>query len=382
MRGADLDMNTDGRNVFAHGAEMTLKPVDMPVSLEQEELRGLSRTVAEIEWLLFALVLIFQAFGKPDDVARAALSMALMFYAAFVLAFRYTNFYRSESRIKIAIETWVMILFITWSVWFTGGYNSPLLNCFLLVVITSALALGKISTALELGVIGLVLAALGSQSANHWISLSNISGLGVQFAPFILVGYVTTMFSADIRFGLAKAKMLSETDELTGLLNRRAFAITAARLFGQAMRYKRQMSVLMIDADALKLVNDEYGHGAGDDLLCLLARTIQHELRTTDILARFGGDEFVAMLPETGAKAAGDVAERVRLAVEHARVNSGSGMIGSTVSIGIATFPGDGRILETLMENADAALYRAKTTGRNRVVEFSKREEASLVNPL
>lgn len=375
-------MNTEGRGAFALGADMALKPVDMPVSLEQEELRGLSRTVAEIEWLLFALVLIFQAFGKPDDVARTALSMALMFYAAFVLAFRYTNFYRTESRVKIAIETWVMILFITWSVWFTGGYGSPLLNCYLLVVITSSLALGKVSTALELVVIGLVLAALGAQSASHWLSLSSLSGLAVQFAPFILVGYVTTMFSADIRFGLAKAKMLSETDELTGLLNRRAFAITAARLFGQAMRYKRQLSILMIDADALKQVNDEYGHGAGDDLLCLLARTIQHELRTTDVLARFGGDEFVAMLPETGAKAASDVAERVRLAVEHARVNSGPSMIGSTVSIGIATFPGDGRILETLMENADTALYRAKTTGRNRVVEFSKRDEAMLVNPI
>lgn len=375
-------MNTDGRNAFAVGADMALKPVEMPISLEQEELRGLSRTVAEIEWLLFALVLIYQAFGKPDEFSRAALSMALMFYAAFVLAFRYTNFYRTESRTKIAIETWVMIVFITWSVWFTDGYRSPLLNCFLLVVITSSLALGKLSTALELAVIGLVLAALGSQSASHWISLSNVSGLAVQFAPFVVVGYVTTMFSADIRYGLAKAKMLSETDELTGLLNRRAFAITAARLFGQAVRYKRQLSMLMIDADALKQVNDEYGHGAGDDLLCLLAKTIQHELRTTDILARFGGDEFVAMLPETGAKSASDVAERVRLAVENARVHSGSGVIGSTVSVGIATFPGDGRILESLMENADAALYRAKTTGRNRVVEFSKRDEVALVNPL
>ena len=375
-------MNTERHNTLAQGADLALKPVDMPVSLEQEELRGLSRSVAEIEWLLFALVLIYQAFGKPDEFARAALSMALMFYAAFVLAFRYTNFYRTESRIKIAIETWVMILFITWSVWFTGKYGSPLLNCYLLVVITSALALGKLSTALELLVIGLMLAVLGNQSSSQWVSLSNLSALSVQFAPFILVGYVTTMFSADIRYGLAKAKMLSETDELTSLLNRRAFAITAARLFGQATRYKRQLSVLMIDADALKQVNDEYGHGAGDDLLCLLAKTIQHELRTTDILARFGGDEFVAMLPETGAKAACDVAERVRIAVENARANSGSGMIGSTVSIGIATFPGDGRILESLMENADAALYRAKTTGRNRVVEFSKREEIVVVNPL
>ena len=375
-------MRPDAHKLLEAGTGMTLKPTDMPVSLEQEELRGLSRTVAEIEWLLLALVLVYQAFGEPGEIAKAALSMAMMFYGAFVLAFRYTNFYRSESRLKIAIETWVMIGFITWSLWFTGKLDSPLLNCYLLVVITCALALGKLSTAAELVVIGLVLAALGNESSSAWLSVSNVSGLGVTLAPFVLVAYVTTMFSADIRYGLSKAKALSETDELTGLLNRRAFAISTARVFGQAVRYKRQLSILMIDSDGLKQVNDEFGHGAGDDLLCLLAKTIQHELRTTDVLARFGGDEFVAMLPETGAKAARDVAERVRLAVENARSNAGSASIQSSVSIGIATYPGDGRILETLMENADAALYRAKTSGRNRVVEFSKRDEVDLVNPV
>jgi diguanylate cyclase (GGDEF)-like protein len=347
---------------------------ELPVSLEQEELRGLARTVAEIEWLLLALVLIYQAFGEPDEVVKTALSMAMMFYAASVLAFRYTNFYRSETRWKIAIETWVMIVFITWALWFTGKLDSPLLNCYLLVVITSALTLGKLSTAAELAVIGFVLALMGNESSSGWLSLSNVSSLAVQFAPFILVGYITTMFSADIRYGLSKAKALSETDELTGLMNRRAFAITTARLFGQAVRYNRPLSVLMIDADGLKQVNDQHGHGAGDDLLCLLAKCVQHELRTSDVLARHGGDEFVALLPETSASAARDVAERVRAAVENARSNLHGNPIQSTISIGIATYPDDGRILETLLSNADSALYRAKSAGRNRVVEFSSRE--------
>jgi diguanylate cyclase (GGDEF)-like protein len=352
---------------------MKLKPVDLPISLEQEELRGLSRTVAEIEWLLLALALLYEVFGEPTPMARAALTMAMMFFAACILTFRYTNFYRSESRWKIAIETWIMIVFITWSLWFTGKLDSPLLNCYLLVIITSALALGKLSTAAELVVIGVVLALLGSESTEHWFSIANVSSLAVQYAPFMLVGYVTTMFSADIRYGLSKAKTLSETDELTGLLNRRAFAITTARLFGQAVRYNRPLSVLMIDADGLKQINDQHGHGAGDDLLCLLARCVQHELRTTDVLARQGGDEFAAILPETGAAAACDVAERVRRAVENARANANHQVVQSTVSIGIATFPEDGRILQTLLDNADSALYRAKTGGRNAVVTFSER---------
>ena len=138
-----------------------MKTIDLPVSLEQEELRGLARTVAEIEWLLLVLVLLYQAFGGPKEEDRAAISMAMMFYAALVLTFRYTNFYRTESRWKIAIETWVMIVFITWSLWFTGKLGSPLLNCYLLVIITSALTLGKLSTAVELLAIGLALLMLG-----------------------------------------------------------------------------------------------------------------------------------------------------------------------------------------------------------------------------
>jgi diguanylate cyclase (GGDEF)-like protein len=341
-------------------------------TLAQEELRSLSRTVAEIEWLLLVLVLLYQAFGVPAEDDRTAVSMAMFFFAAFVLTFRYTNFYRSESRLKIAIETWVMIIFISWALCYTGGLESPLLNTYLLVVITSSLTLGKWSTAAELLIIALVLIALGNYASSAGLmDLSNVGGLAVQFAPFILVAYVTTMFSADIRYGLSKATMLSETDDLTGLFNRRAFSVVTARVFGQAVRYNRPLSILMIDADGLKPVNDKHGHGAGDDLLRMLARAILHELRTTDILARHGGDEFVALLPETAPSSAREVAERVRHAVENARANVGNEMIRATVSIGIANYPDDGRVLDTVLTNADSALYRAKVGGRNRVVEFS-----------
>ena len=353
-----------------------MKPVEMPVSLEQEELRGLSRTVAEIEWMLLALVLMYQAFGGPKDLAVTALAMAMMFFAAFVLIFRYTNFYKTESRWKIAIETWVMIIFITWSAWSTGKLDSPLVNCYLLVIITSALALDKFSIAAEVVVIGLLMVFLGNEASSHWFSLTSIGSLTVQYAPFILVAYVTTMFSADIRYSLSKARTLSETDELTGLLNRRAFATVTVRAFDQAVRYKRPLSVMMIDSDGLKKVNDQYGHGAGDDLLRLLARCLQHELRTTDVPARQGGDEFVALLPETGVDGARDVAERVRRAVEESHFNYSGAKVKTTVSIGIAAFPQGGNVLEVLLANADSALYKAKTSGRNKVVEYSSEAEA------
>ena len=130
-------------------------------SIEQEELRVISRTVAEIEWLLLILVLVYVVFGRPIPDIEPALSMALFFFAAFVMSFRYTNFYKRETRWKIAVETLAMIVFITWVLWFTGGLASPLLNAYLLVVITSALTLGKTVTLAEVALIGACFLFLG-----------------------------------------------------------------------------------------------------------------------------------------------------------------------------------------------------------------------------
>src|SRR5882672_4201588 len=104
-------------------------------SLEQEELRGISRTVAEIHWLLVILVLLFVIYGAGDKETEAAVDAALFFYTAFVMAFRYANFYKYESRWKVALETWAMIAFISWVCYWTGGLASPLLNTNLLPVI-------------------------------------------------------------------------------------------------------------------------------------------------------------------------------------------------------------------------------------------------------
>src|SRR5437762_11941010 len=119
------------------------------VSIEQEELRGISRTVAEIHWLLLILILLYLIFGGVAKESEPAISSSLFFYAALVIAFRYANFFRTESRWKIAVETWAMIAVVTWALWFTGRLQSPLLNAYLLVVITSALTLGKLTTLVE-----------------------------------------------------------------------------------------------------------------------------------------------------------------------------------------------------------------------------------------
>jgi diguanylate cyclase (GGDEF)-like protein len=341
-------------------------------SLEQEELRGISRTVAEIHWLLLILVLLYLVFGgvREDAVEGAAVSMGLFFYAALVMTFRYANFYRRETRWKIAIETWGMIAFLTWVLWYTDRLASPLLNAFLLPVITSALTLGKIVTLINVAVIAGCYVFLGQGGAAELASLRFVAGFAAQLAPVLLVAYITTMFSADIRYGLQRAKLLSETDDLTGLFNTRGFAIAANRLFGQAMRYDRPASVLMIDSDNLKGVNDAYGHDAGNRLLRQLASAIQAELRATDVPARYGGDEFIVLLPETPPRGALDVAERIRSTICAAPLSIEGRTIACSVSVGVACFPEDGRSLDGLAARADRALYQAKKKGRNCVVRY------------
>lgn len=340
-------------------------------SMEQEELRGISRTVAEIHWLLLILVLLYVVFGGPDKVVETAVVAALLFYAALVMSFRYANFYKAETRWKIAIETWGMIAFITWVLYFTGGVKSPLLNLYMLPVITAALTLGKATTLIEIALIAACQVFLaGSFATEKTLTLEFLGGFAAQVAPIVLVAYIVTMFSADIRFGLNRAKLLSETDELTGLFNTRGFAIAADRLFGQAMRYNRPASILMIDSDNLKAVNDTHGHDAGNRLLRQLTKTIQAELRYTDVPARYGGDEFVVFLPETPVKGAIEVAERIRDSVAGAPLDADGRRIACTVSIGIAAFPGDGQSMDALVARADRAMYQAKQQGRNRVVKF------------
>ncbi len=341
-------------------------------SIELEELRGISRTVAEIEWLLLILVLLYLAFGGPAKEDEIAITAAVLFYAAFVMAFRYANFYKRETRWKIAIETWAMIVFITWSLWFTGKLASPLLNTYMLAVITSALTLGKMTTFIEVVLIAACHVLLGdADPAQTLFTLRGMGALAAQLAPVLLVAYVTTMFSADIRYGLNKAKLLSETDELTSLYNTRGFAIVADRLFGQAARYKRAISVLMIDSDNLKQVNDTHGHEAGNRLLRQLAERIQAELRYTDVPARYGGDEFVVLLPETPSQGAADVAERIRESMAGKPLVYEGQAVKSTVSIGVASFPEDGHTVDALVARADRALYKAKNNGRNCVVCFT-----------
>ena len=156
-------------------------------------------------------------------------------------------------------------------------------------------------------------------------------------------------------------------DALTGLLNRHALEQEFAREAERSDRSKEALSLVLLDLDHFKFVNDLYGHQAGDLLLCQVARILQQTLRRMDLIARIGGEEFVALLPQTEKLQADTIAERLRQEIQLSQVAIGRSQLSVTASIGVAVWHGETDNWEALLERADAGMYLAKSAGRNRV---------------
>ena len=195
--------------------------------------------------------------------------------------------------------------------------------------------------------------------------LVEISRLAGTWLLVFILWLLARQFFSHWHLREAEFRALSKIDMLTGVRNRRSFFELLESEHLRARRLEHPMSLLMCDLDYFKKVNDTWGHGAGDEVLRAVARTIEEGLRTgVDVLGRFGGEEFVVLLPETGAGGALAVAERIRERVAALRFRAGAAEYGITLSVGIAT--GEGEFdPDALVELADQHLYRAKNAGRN-----------------
>jgi diguanylate cyclase (GGDEF)-like protein len=160
----------------------------------------------------------------------------------------------------------------------------------------------------------------------------------------------------------------AETDELTGVANRRAFSATIDKLIDQTTNKGYPFGLILIDIDHFKQINDRTGHAAGDRALKVAARAIDHCLRQNDFLCRYGGDEFAVLLPGTRKSGVIEVAERIREKISRTLVEFEGHVIPLSASLGVSVF-GAARMADKtqLMRDADKALYRAKAAGRNRV---------------
>lgn len=176
-------------------------------------------------------------------------------------------------------------------------------------------------------------------------------------------------YAAELRRSVTNTLALAVTDELTGLYNRRYFDRHLALMLEKAREQQRDMAVMLIDMDFFKAVNDTHGHDIGDAVLKEFAQRLRRNIRGVDLACRFGGEEFVVLMPDTDFRQAQGVAERVRQAVAEKNFDTGNGRpLAITVSVGVALNEGADDTPELLLKRADVALYRAKREGRNRVV--------------
>jgi len=215
-----------------------------------------------------------------------------------------------------------------------------------------------------IGVCGLYAAVVMGQNGVATWSNGEIAGALARLAPLMLVAFLTSMLAADVFAARRRIESLAQTDSLTGLLNIRTFNEHFRHAHTQAQLDDQAYTVLMVDMDHLKVINDDYGHEAGNAAIVLVANCIRRTVRASDIAARFGGDEFIVLLSGVDIRGAEAIAQRLRNLVFNTTLDVGSRMIRSSVSIGMASFPRDGREGRELMTLADRRMYRDKELRR------------------
>jgi diguanylate cyclase (GGDEF)-like protein len=196
------------------------------------------------------------------------------------------------------------------------------------------------------------------------VSLVYASRAVGQLAPFLLVAYLTTALSADIEEARERIENLAQTDSLTGLYNLRMFNEVWQSEHAVAERDRSVYALLLVDIDKLKDINDTFGHEAGNSAITLVAECLRRSIRGTDSAGRFGGDEFIVLLPRASQEVAESVVKRIRHNVYKTTLDLRSRMIRCSVSIGVVIFPKDGRDMRELMSTADHRVYRDKELRR------------------
>jgi diguanylate cyclase (GGDEF)-like protein len=388
-------------------------------------LRGYRRIYATTNLLVLCAFLVW-AYLSLDLGRNAAATVAVAAWSLFTLGF--------HGLLPDRFFTWRMLfygsiadlLFATVLVWFSGQESSPFFFVYMLIVMSGALALGlrhsfvlaACASALYLLVCSAALDALlatsdavgqqvlelsrpmapapgqtvgPSPALLEWSQMlglalvRTLSHVWANLAALWLTAYVAGYFALEmqrvretVQTAREKVEGFSRIDWLTGLYNRRHFDYLLGQEINRAERYGRPLTLLLADSDNLKVVNDTFGHQAGDQLLSALASILRTDTRLGDTVVRYGGDEFVILLPDTDPVGGHFLAERLRAAVQEGGFVWQSQPVPVTITIGLASLPQDATDGASLLARADAALYVGKRAGRNRVVAASEASPATV----
>jgi diguanylate cyclase (GGDEF)-like protein len=269
------------------------------------------------------------------------------------------------------VEGSVAITFATLLVVLTGGPNSPFFFAYALIVAGAALVLPPRVAILVTGfAVGGYLVGVLADPALVPLDPAEVVVVSLNITALVLLAYLAIVMAREQRRSRDAAIRLSTVDALTGLGNRAYLFAALEREIERSARSRRGFCLLMLDLDGLKPINDRYGHFEGDRVLRGVGEVIRHRIRRIDTAARYGGDEFVVLLPETEPDGAYVLAEKIRSGVVELDIKSGSQRIRTSLSIGVVAYPADGRTVDDLMIAADQAMYASKRRGRNRIVGY------------
>jgi diguanylate cyclase (GGDEF)-like protein len=329
--------------------------------IDRAQLRGFARSFSEVEWLLLVLVTLYLFVTRPDAARDVVVVAILVGFAAFIVVFRYSSMLAERTAARIGIEIFGMIAFLTAVLAVLGSERAALTNLYLLPIITAALALGRRATSLVLVLVAICYLMLAVfETGYEALSAAFATEVASVLGPFVLVAFLTTLLAENIQIATERIRALSDYDELTELYNIRAFSKLAERHAEFARRSSSAYAVLMVDINGLKAINDNFGHDAGNKAIGLVADALLRLTRTSDIVARYGGDEFAVLLGHADRVIADEVAQRIRNVVFATTLEVDSRIVRVQVGVGVGASPGDGNTLQQLLAAAGKALYKDK----------------------
>lgn len=269
---------------------------------------------------------------------------------------------------KFLVEGSVAITFATLLVLLTGGNESPFFFTFPLIVGGAALVVSPRVTFALAAVASLAYIFAITSPASEPLARVVVARVGINLTALVLLAYVAMVIAREQRRARDAAIRLSTIDPLTGLFNRTFFFAAVDREIARSARSNRGFCLLMMDLDELKAINDRNGHYFGDRVLGGVGAVITSGVRKIDTAARYGGDEFVVLLPETDPTGAYVLAEKVRIGVTELMIPVSGSPIRASISVGVVSYPDDGRTSDELLISADQAMYASKRAGKNRVM--------------
>jgi diguanylate cyclase (GGDEF)-like protein len=328
------------------------------------------RVVRIVSWgFILATTVIVAVTGLWPDTQVAIFGL-LAAAGLFVLVVHDLLPPKSLGTAKFIVEGSVAITFATLLVLLTGGEDSPFFFTFPLIVGGAALVVSPRVTFVLAAIASLGYIVATALPGSGPVLPVTVAKVGINLTALVLLAYVATVIAREQRHARDAAVRLSTVDPLTGLFNRTFFFAAVDREIDRSLRSSRGFCLLMMDLDELKTINDRYGHHFGDRVLRGVGEVIRSGVRKIDTAARYGGDEFVVLLPETDPTGAWVLAEKVRIGVTELDVRVAGAEISTSISVGVVGFPDDGKTSDALMISADQAMYASKRGGKNRVMSL------------